>query len=77
VTYFLGTADNDPNAGALDIECEAMLQGDHRLERGEIFFNYLCQFFDCSNHQLVYAEGVDHDGHDMFNSDEGRELIFE
>ena len=74
--YLLGTEDNDPNHSSLDKTCPAMLQGDHRLMRGIIFFNHLCAYYDCSNHQVVFVDGVAHSGHDMFNSPEGRNAIF-
>lgn len=76
VVYLLGTEDDDPQGSGLDRSCPAMLQGDHRLMRGTVFYNNLCEYFDCSNHDFVPVQGVGHSGRGMFTSDEGRGVIF-
>jgi len=77
VIYLLGTEDDDPQGDGLDRSCPAMLQGDHRLMRGTVFYNHLCTFFDCSNHLFVLVPGIGHSGRGMFTSDEGRGVIFD
>lgn len=76
VVILLGLNDNDPNASGLDTGCEAMYQGDHRLERGIIFYNHLCDYHDCSNQLIHFVPGVGHDHTDMFTSNVGRADIF-
>ena len=41
VIYLLGNEDNDPNDSDLDKTCPAVFQGIHRLERGQIYYNYI------------------------------------
>ena len=77
VVYLLGENDDDPNHSSLDTSCEGMQQGDHRFERGHIYYNHLCAYYDCTNHEIVEVPGVGHSGNNMFNSPEGREVIFE
>jgi hypothetical protein len=58
-------------------ECEDSLQGSHRLERGEIYFNYLGVYFGSKlQHERHVVSNVRHDGHDTMISRQGREAIF-
>lgn len=75
VVYLLGGSDNDPEHPDLDTSCPAMLQGNHRLERGIIFFNYLRTIYTYSNHELVLVPEVGHSSDRMFNSSKGRKVI--
>src|SRR5512134_3613990 len=45
VNMLLGLLDNDPNHSSLDTSRAADLQGDHRLERGKIYFNHIVDEF--------------------------------
>lgn len=79
VVYLMGAEDNDPEAAYLDRNCAAMLQGAHRLERGQTYHAYLAYKFgdtvhDC--HQLVVVPGVGHSAPRMFLSPQGRRVIF-
>lgn len=79
VVYLLGEEDNEPNGSNLDTSCEAMLQGAHRLERGQVYFNYLQHYFGeaiTEKHQLAIVPGVGHSHSRMFNSVTGRSIIF-
>lgn len=80
VTYLLGANDNNPNSSSLDIDCEASLQGAHRLERGQVYFNYLQHYYGETikeNHDLIIVPNVGHSNFDMYNSVEGIEVLFE
>lgn len=80
VTYLLGTSDNDPNSSSIDNTCEARLQGAHRYERGEIYFNYLQHYYGPSitaNQELVTVPGVGHNHFAMYTSDPGLFTLFE
>lgn len=80
VTYLLGEADNNPNSSSLDTDCEASLQGEHRLERGMVYFNYLQHYYGpdiIGTHDLVTVPNVGHDNFRMYNSAEGIEVLFE
>ncbi len=71
VIYLLGEKDDDPYSESLDIDCEAMLQGEHRLERGKIYYNYLGHYFGTGiyqSHRLAIVHGVGHSSSAMFNS---------
>jgi hypothetical protein len=78
VIYLLGGNDNNPNSSSLDISCEAMLQGNHRLERGTIFFNYLRYYYGklfTETHSKIIIKGVGHNIYQMFNSVQGVNAI--
>ncbi len=80
VVYLLGENDNDPNSSSLDLSCEAMLQGDHRLERGTIFFNHLINFYGNSilnKHYLDTVPNVGHSNLSMYTSEKGLFHLFE
>ena len=80
VIYLLGEADNDPNASSLDVSCEAKLQGNHRLERGMIYFNYLQHYYGAGIKVFQSIVTVPHAGHsnfDMYTSIEGIFHLFE
>ncbi len=79
VTYLLGENDNNPNSSSLDNGCEAQLQGDHRLERGLVYFNYLQYYYGAAiteNHDLVIVPNAGHNNLDMYNSTEGIVVLF-
>jgi DNA-binding beta-propeller fold protein YncE len=81
VVYLLGEEDNNPNdpTNELDTDCEAKLQGEHRLERGTIFYNYIQHYYGAaiqSQHTKVIVPGVGHSARGMFNSPEGIQQIF-
>lgn len=74
----LGTDDNDPKHRHLRITPEAMLQGAHRFERGQNFFNQSKEFaakkgFEF-NWEMVFVEGVAHNNKQM--SRKAAELLF-
>ncbi len=75
----LGTLDNDPADTTMDQSCKAAFLGDHRLERGIIYFNYIQEFFGpgiLSNHYIDTVPGVDHSAHDMLVSQQGLDFVF-
>jgi hypothetical protein len=76
VFYLLGNLDNEPDAGYLDTSCAAMLEGNDRLERGIIYYNYLKYFYGSPHHQLIKVDNVGHDAELMFNSDKCIALLF-
>jgi pimeloyl-ACP methyl ester carboxylesterase len=79
VNIMLGENDNNPNDSSMDDGCEANLQGEHRLQRGEIFFNHAMDYFGSPilDHQTVeVVSGVGHSGRQMFQSDCGLALLY-
>jgi len=79
IIYMLGEEDNDPDDSTLDKRCEAMYQGNHRLERGIIFYNYINHFYSDSIsdfHIKALIADVGHDHYNMFNSDCGVYFIY-
>lgn len=79
VIYLLGVDDRDPNSSSLDKSCPGMLQGNHRLERGKIYHNYIGSFFGdeiYTRHKKVFVFGVGHSSRGMFQSNEGIEYLF-
>ena len=69
--------------GDLDIEvesdprCKDALQGRHRLEKGEIYFNHLQQYFRTAlKHERHVVADVGHSGVDTMTSAEGLAALF-
>jgi len=76
VVYLLGQDDDDPESPLLDVTCSAMHQGDHRLQRGLRFYDYLEYYYSSTVHELLVIEGVGHSSTSMFRSPAARELFF-
>lgn len=71
VNYFLGSNDIFKDS-ELDINPPAMLQGNNRFERGNIYFDYLIHFFGHQiqeNHRKIILPGVGHSPIQVFNSE--------
>lgn len=80
VVYLAGGADNDPNASSLDTSCEGMLQGQHRLERATIYYNYIKSYYGdgvTSRHMLDTVPLIGHNNADMYASEKGLFHLFE
>jgi hypothetical protein len=75
ITYLLGSADTYDN-GDEDTSCAAELQGNSRFQRGQLFLNYLRQYFPNSSRVQVVVPGVAHDNKKMFGSPQGQAAIF-
>ncbi len=74
VVYLLGQWDT--GTGSLDQSCPAMLQGKNHLERGRIFHNHICRYFNCPGHRLEEIPEVGHSSNLMFNSQTCLDLVF-
>lgn len=80
VIYLLGANDNDPAASSLDRSCPAMLQGEHRLERGRIYYNYLMHLFGAGIRALqpqATIPNVGHSSEQIFASACGKYFLFD
>jgi len=80
ITYLVGSKDNNPNHKSLDKREAAKLQGATRLERAQIYYNYLQFYFGkaITNRQKLYIiQGVGHNSKKLMNSKEGRQALFE
>jgi pimeloyl-ACP methyl ester carboxylesterase len=80
VRYLLGELDTNPDDPDLDTSASAMVQGAHRLQRGEYFFSYLGFTFGSSiyeRHELVLVPGVAHTASGMFRSAAGRAAMLQ
>ncbi|MBI2666677.1 hypothetical protein HYX13_03640 [Candidatus Woesearchaeota archaeon] len=77
VVYLLGSEDDDPQAEQLDQSCAAMQQGENRLERGNLFVQYLDTYFSKHTSRKVIAQGVGHSSFGIFNSPEGKAVLAE
>jgi hypothetical protein len=80
VVYLLGGADNDPNNSSLARGCNAMMQGEQRLERGTIYFEKIRHMYGPSieaRHSFFVVPGVAHNAGRMWASDVGVRAIFE
>ncbi|MCG8350288.1 MAG: hypothetical protein MI924_21190, partial [Chloroflexales bacterium] len=78
VVYLLGEKDNDPNHPELERNCQSMLQGRHRLERGTVFYNYVGALYGPTvydNQSKALAPGVGHTSKGMFQSSQGLQVI--
>lgn len=79
ILYAIGENDNNASSSSLDTSCEALLQGEQRLERANIFFNYLKHFYNSNIEnlqELIIVPGVGHDHNAIFRSPTVRDWIF-
>ncbi len=80
VIYLVGEDDNDPNSSSLDRTCMALLQGNHRLERGLILKDYLAHYFGpevFERQEFATLPNVGHSSRDVFTSSCGQFYIFD
>ena len=78
VFYLLG--EQDRASDNIESSASAMLQGRYRYERGLIYHNYIQHVFGPGTgylHKKAIAMGVDHNGNAMYNSYQGRKLLFD
>lgn len=83
IYYLVGGDDNSPTDLNLATDCAAMLQGNHRVERFNIFQNYLEQYytnnynFDINqNHNWATVSGAGHSNRSIFTSTTGLNAEF-
>lgn len=80
LTFYLGTADTDPNAKSLDRSDAALRQGNSRYERGHACFAFAralaAQRGWTFGWRLVEAAGVGHDAALMFAAPEAMDAVF-
>ncbi len=76
LVLLLGKKDNNRRHKGLNRDCEASLQGRHRLERGLMFKAHLDRFHAPHRTTVVVVPGVGHSNSDLFQSAEGRAAIF-
>jgi len=77
VFYLLG--EQDRCSDNLDDSADAMLQGRYRYERGQIYHNYIQHLFGPGTgylHKKVIALGIAHNSNAIYNSYQGRKLLF-
>lgn len=68
VFYFVGSLDIlTDGSDDLDVRCEAMLQGQNRLERAKNFFNLINRYY-FHQHTFGIVDGIGHDNIGMLNS---------
>jgi pimeloyl-ACP methyl ester carboxylesterase len=77
VIYLLGGKDTNTNDDDLDITCGAMLQGPHRLARGQAFKAYMDKFQAPHKHRLMVVPNSGHSRNNMFNSNVGAKALFD
>jgi hypothetical protein len=78
VVYLLDADDTFDN-GSMDTDCAAMLQGEHRYERGLVYVNHLAACYGLGVrgwHRVEVVPGVGHDGAAMYRSAEGQRALF-
>lgn len=74
VIIFLG--EEDTGMANLDTSCGAYLQGANRLQRGLTLVRAIEHIFPENRHRTVTVPGVGHSSQGMFQSAQGRELLF-
>lgn len=75
VTYLLGAHDTRHDS-MLDVTCAARLEGDNRLQRGTLYYRYMRTYFPRARHDRVVVPGAGHSAHDMYDSAQGRAVLF-
>lgn len=80
LTFYLGTADTDPNAKSLDRSAAALRQGKSRYERGHACFAFARALAQARGWtfgwRLVEAAGIGHDAALMFAAPEAMDAVF-
>ncbi len=71
ITFLLGTLDLLTSGSLNTSDCEAVLLGANRFDRGEKMYDYIQSFFPDNNHQKVLVDNVGHDAARMYNSPNG------
>lgn len=80
VVHMVGANDNDPNSWYLDRTCPALMQGLHRLERGQIYYNYLRWYFGTNlnpKQVLAIVPNAGHHHYEMYPSALGLLHVFD
>ncbi len=78
--YILGAKDIDTDSPVFDSDCAAMLQGENRLERGRVYFNYLQHYFGGQRqaiHDLAFVPDAGHSAREIFHSDSAKAFLFD
>lgn len=76
ITYLLGNGtgfDNQLNT----TDCEAVLSGSSRYQRGENMYLYMALKFPNHNHKKTIVEGVSHNGSAIYTSNEFKALLIQ
>jgi hypothetical protein len=79
VDIILGLLDTSTTDSDLDTSCQAMRQGDNRLERGKIYYNHLQDEFGSAiieQQELDFVPSVGHSARGMFTSAVGIQHLF-
>ncbi len=74
ITYLLGNGtgtDNQLNT----TDCEAVLSGSSRFQRGENMFLYMGLKYPSHNHKKTIAQGISHNGSAIYTSNEFKSLL--
>ncbi len=75
MTYLLGSLDIFTNGVLNTRDCEAVLLGPNRFERGKNMLRYMENFFSSSDHSEQVVNNVGHDAAAMYNSSEGKAAL--
>jgi pimeloyl-ACP methyl ester carboxylesterase len=75
VTYLLGGSDNFDD-GTMETNCQANLQGPHRLARGTFYHQHMLIYSPGNYHRRVVVPGVGHNAWNMYGSLEGMLALF-
>ncbi|WP_428737799.1 hypothetical protein [Sulfurimonas sp.] len=79
ITYLVGSRDNDPSNSSLGKSKSSMMQGSHRVERAQVYYNYLQHYFGRGivNRQHLYVvPNVGHSSKGLMNSEVGQNVLF-
>jgi hypothetical protein len=74
ITYLLGNGtgtDSELNT----TDCEAVLSGSSRYQRGENMFQYMNLKYTAHNHKKTVAQGISHNGSAIYTSPEFKSLL--
>lgn len=72
----VAVGDEDTGSSLLDVSCAALLQGQHRYERGQVLAAYMDWAFPGNGHHLHIVPGVAHSSRDMYTSEVGKGVLF-
>ncbi len=69
-------SEEDKGEDSLDRTCEAMTQGQNRIERAQNFYHYSKKFLPSKSHLFSSIPLIGHDHVAVYESDQAREFVF-
>ncbi len=77
IVYFQGTEDVQTEGTLNTKDCQAVLLGSNRLERGKNLFRYLNDFYPENNSSPILVPNIGHDAEGIYSSQEFKDYLLD